>query len=145
MAKASPPAEAAGRNIIDPFLLSLHYTDFRNDNMNKITAVLISALMAAACSGLNPFGLDIKYEDFDLEGQIWAVSGFKGPYGQQEIGRMHYKDADDNLIAAEFSFKDGKATVVFPSGPAGSAGATWFWKPSSGNIWLPSGTRESTC
>ena len=72
--------------------------------------------MAAACSGLNPFGLDIRYEDFDLEGQIWAVSGFKGPYGQQEIGRMHYKDADENLIAAEFTFKDGKATVVFPSG-----------------------------
>ena len=92
--------------------------------MNKITAVLISALMAAACSGLNPFGLDIRYEDFDLEGQIWAVSGFKGPYGQQEIGRMHYKDADDNLIAAEFSFKDGKATVVFPSGAYRTVGYT---------------------
>ncbi len=97
--------------------------------------------MAAACSGLNPFGLDIRYEDFDLEGQIWAVSGFKGPYGQQEIGRMHYKDADENLLAAEFSFKDGKATVVFPSGAYRTVGYTLDTKARTISFDKPSGRK----
>ena len=81
----------------------------------KHYAIILAAAIAAACSG-HPFGLDLKEEDFELEGHIYSVIGFKGPYGQQEIGRMHYKDADGNTISAEFIFENGKATVVFPGG-----------------------------
>lgn len=81
--------------------------------MKKLSTIILAAILAAAC---NPVGLDIKYEDFDLEGEIWAVSGLTGPYGQQEIGRMHYRDENDQLIPAEFFFSGGKARVVFPSG-----------------------------
>lgn len=82
--------------------------------MKRLSAIILAVILAAAC---NPFsGFNIKYEDFDLEGEYWAVSGFTGPYGQQEIGRMHYRDENDELIPAEFFFSDGKARVVFPSG-----------------------------
>lgn len=85
--------------------------------MKRFSAIILAAAFAVACGGGgNPFGLDLKIEDFELEGHVFSVTGFKGPRGQQEIGRMHYKDADGNLTAAEFTFKDGKATVVFPSG-----------------------------
>ena len=81
--------------------------------MKKLSAIIITAIIAAAC---NPFGFNIKYEDFDLEGQFWAVSGMQAPYGQQEIGRMHYVNENDELIPAEFYFSGGKARVVFPTG-----------------------------
>jgi len=82
--------------------------------MKKIGAIILVAVMTAACNPLSL--LNISYEDFDLEGQFWAVSGMTAPYGQQEIGRMHYRDADDNLVPAEFLFSGGKVRVVFPSG-----------------------------
>lgn len=90
-----------------------------------IINILLLALLLTACNGLeNPFGLDIKKEDFELEGQTFTVSGLKGPYGQQEIGRMQYDDVDGNHITAEFHFADGKVTVVFPSGAYRTTGYT---------------------
>lgn len=87
--------------------------------------MILAAALSAACTGSGSlFGLDLKMEDFELEGHVFSVTGFKGPRGQQEIGRMHYKDAEGNLIAAEFTFKDGKATVVFPSGAYRTVGYT---------------------
>ena len=93
--------------------------------MKKLAFLLVLAALTA-CNGLtsNPFGLDLKIEDFELEGHVYEVIGFKGPYGQQEIGRMHYKDAGGNITPAEFIFKDGKATVVFPSGAYRTVGYT---------------------
>ena len=82
--------------------------------MKKIGAIILVAVMTAACNPLSL--LNISYEDFDLEGQFWAVSGMTAPYGQLEIGRMHYRDDDDNLVPAEFLFAGGQVTLVFPSG-----------------------------
>ena len=90
--------------------------------MNKLSAIILAAILVAACNPLG--GFNIKYEDFDLEGEFWAVSGFTGPYGQQEIGRMHYRDENDELIPAEFLFSGGKARVVFPSGAYRTVGYT---------------------
>lgn len=88
-------------------------------------AYLLALVAMTACSGLGmPFGLNLKIEDFELEGHVYEVTGFKGPYGQQEIGRMHYKDAGGNIISAEFTFKDGKATLVFPGGAYRTVGYT---------------------
>lgn len=93
--------------------------------MKKLSAIILAAVLAAACSGLGmPFGLNLKMEDFELEGHVFEVTGFKGPYGQQEIGRMHYKDGSGNIISAEFTFKDGKATLVFPGGAYRTVGYT---------------------
>lgn len=92
--------------------------------MKRIAVFFVATVMALACNVLNPSDMVLRTEDFDLEGQYWAVSGIQAPYGQQEIVRMHYKGPDGYLVPAEFQFSGGKVTVVFPSGAYRTIGYT---------------------
>lgn len=55
-----------------------------------------------------------------LETEHWSVCGMKAPRDYQELNRFSYDydPADENAgyVGAEADFKDGKMTLVFPSG-----------------------------
>ncbi len=91
--------------------------------MKRTASFLLAAVIAASC--INPLGMisGSTNADFDIEKELWAVSGFTAPYGQQEIQRMHYR-GDDELVPAEVTFKNGKMTLVFPSGAYRTIGYT---------------------
>ena len=92
--------------------------------MKKAIWAVLSALLLTACN-MSPldFLTGNLEADFDETEELWAVSGITAPYGQQEIHRLHY-DGDDGLVPAEATFKDGKMTLVFPSGAYRTIGYT---------------------
>lgn len=92
--------------------------------MKGIAFLSLAIVSVVACSGLNSFDTELRYEDFDLDGQCLIVNSIQAPKGQQEIERMLYKDVNGNMVPAEFRFKDGKVTVVFPSGAFRTVGYT---------------------
>ena len=83
--------------------------------------ILFCLLVMGLCSceemltgGGSPVGLD------RLEKEHWSVCGMKAPRDYQELNRFSYDYEPENdgsgYVGAEADFKDGKMTIVFPSG-----------------------------
>lgn len=93
--------------------------------MKKLTILLGSAFVLLSCNGVKMgLGLDLKDEDFELEGITFQQTGVKGPIAYQELNRFSYQDSDGERIVSELSFRDGKMTLVFPSGGYRTVGYT---------------------
>ena len=92
--------------------------------MKKVLSIILAVAVLAACGDPLSMLTGSTNANFELGEELWAVSGFTAPYGQQEIHRLHYDSPDDGLVPAEVSFKGGKLTLVFPSGAYRTVGYT---------------------
>lgn len=89
--------------------------------MKRIVWLLALAVVALSCETLMGGGSE-KVDQEILQREHWSVCGMKAPREYQELNRFSYDynpaDEEDGYVGAEADFKDGKMTIVFPSGAA---------------------------
>ena len=87
--------------------------------MKRIVLLLALAVVALSCETLMGGGSE-KVDPEILQREHWSVCGMKAPREYQELNRFSYDynpaDEEDGYVGAEADFKDGKMTIVFPSG-----------------------------
>ena len=87
--------------------------------MKRILWLLALAVVALSCETLMGGGSE-KVDPEILQREHWSVCGMKAPREYQELNRFSYDynpaDEEDGYVGAEADFKDGKMTIVFPSG-----------------------------
>lgn len=88
--------------------------------MKRVVFFFCVALVLSACDELLSGGSGSSVKSDILESEHWSVCGMKAPRDYQELNRFSYDYApendEDGYVGAEADFKDGKMTIVFPSG-----------------------------